>query len=66
MFQLGGDYWHRFFPGLLKVLTEAQHPVGSWDVERAGSDAQFGNVYSSSLAVLALATPYQMLPIYQR
>ena len=31
MFQLGGGYWHRFFPRLLKVLTEAQHADGFWD-----------------------------------
>jgi hypothetical protein len=69
MFQLGGEEWQRFFPGLLKVLATAQHPDGSWDLESANtahSDARFGNVYTTALAVLALATPYQLLPIYQR
>jgi hypothetical protein len=64
-FQLGGDYWPRFFPRLLKVLTEAQHPDGSWDSERP-DDGEFGNNYTTALAVLTLATPYQLLPIYQR
>ena len=66
MFQLGGDYWDRFFPPLLRVLAEAQHQDGSWDVESVQEDQGFGNVYTTSLAVLALAAPYQILPIYQR
>jgi hypothetical protein len=65
MFQLGGDYWHGFFPKLLHVLTEAQHANGSWDAEEP-NDGEFGTRYTTALAVLALATPYQLLPIYQR
>jgi hypothetical protein len=66
MFQLGGEYWQRFFPPLLKALAKAQHLDGSWDPESGDDDAIWGNVYTTSLAVLALATPYQILPIYQR
>jgi len=66
MFQLGGDYWRRFFPPLLEVLIEAQHRDGSWDAESVEGDAVFGNVYTTAITVLALATPYQILPIYQR
>lgn len=66
MFQLGGDYWQRFFHKLLKTLSDAQHADGSWDTERAARDGEFGNLYTSALAVLALATPYQILPVYQR
>lgn len=69
MFQLGGDDWHQFFPRLLKVLAEAQHRDGSWDPEMANGykgDAKYGRVYTTALAVLALSTPYQLLPIYQR
>jgi len=65
MFQLGGDYWHRFFPKLLSVLADAQHADGSWDLE-VPNDSEYGVCYPSALAVLALATPYQLLPIYQR
>lgn len=65
MFQLGGEYWHRFFPKLLQTLVQAQRPDGSWDSEN-GRDSRFGNVYTTALTVLALATPYQILPIYQR
>lgn len=66
MFQLGGEYWHTFFPKLLKALVEAQHPDGSWDTEAGSDDDVYGNAYTTALAVLALATPYQLLPIYQR
>jgi hypothetical protein len=66
MFQLGGNYWQSFFPPLLKTLADAQHADGSWDPESGDDDSMYGNVYTTSLAVLALATPYQILPIYQR
>jgi hypothetical protein len=66
MFQLGGDYWHRFFPTLLDVLARAQHENGSWDNEAAAEDLQYGKAYTTALAILALAPPYQILPIYQR
>jgi len=36
------------------------------NVAGAGSEAMFGNVYSSALAILSLTPPYQLLPIYQR
>jgi hypothetical protein len=65
MFQLGGDYWKRFFPALLKVLADAQHADGSWDPEATDNDS-YGNAYTTAFAILALATPYQMLPVYQR
>jgi hypothetical protein len=64
MFQLGGDAWRRFFPGFLRVLADAQHADGSWDLDRG--DQKYGNVYTTALVVLSLATPYQLLPIYQR
>jgi len=65
MFQLGGEYWRKFFPPLLDVLEANQRPDGSWEPE-AIKDGIVGNVYSSALTVLALAAPYQILPIYQR
>jgi len=66
MFQLGGDYWFRFFPELLDVLCENQRPDGSWDAESNANDRKYGNVYSTALTVLSLTPPYQLLPIYQR
>jgi hypothetical protein len=65
MFQLGGRYWSSFFPKLMNVLSEAQHAGGSWDRETP-DDAEFGTCYTTALSVLTLATPYQLLPIYQR
>ena len=55
-----------FLPAALELLTAAQHQDGSWDLESIEEDREFGNVYTTSLACLALEVPYQMLPIYQR
>ena len=65
MFQLGGRYWERFFPGLLDTLVRNQLPDGSWEKETYG-DPMFGRTYTTALAVLAITPPYQMLPIFQR
>lgn len=65
MFQLGGEYWEQFYPGLQQVLLDNQRPDGSWDAE-AHRDERFGNVYTTALTVLTLTPPYQLLPIYQR
>jgi len=65
MFQLGGEYWARFYPPLVKTLLEHQREDGSWDPE-INRDTMFGNAYTTSLAVLALTPPYQLLPISQR
>jgi hypothetical protein len=64
MYQLGGDYWEQFYPPLASVLLANQRSDGGWDVESV--DPLFGETYSTSLAVLALTPPYQLLPIYQR
>jgi hypothetical protein len=65
MFQLGGDYWAKFYPPLASMLIENQRADGSWDAEAAW-DGAFGNNYTTALTVLALTPPYQLLPIYQR
>ena len=65
MFQLGGDYWKRFYPPLMTVLTDNQQADGSWQRE-SNKDGHFGNVYTSALVILALNPAYQLLPIYQR
>jgi hypothetical protein len=64
--QLGGRYWEGIFPPLMKSLLNAQSPDGSWPVELKSGDAIFSNVYTTSLAVLALTPPYQLLPVYQK
>ena len=65
MFQLGGEFWADFFPPLMNALVSNQRNDGSWDRE-AVRDGNYGNTYTSALAILALTPPYQILPIYQR
>ena len=65
MFQLGGEYWVRFYPPLAQTLIRHQNADGSWQPE-GGLDSKFGNVYTTALTVLTLTPPYQLLPIYQR
>ena len=64
MFQLGGKYWEQFFPPLVKVLLANQQANGSWPPERM--ERQYGSCYSTSLCILSLSVPNQMLPIFQR
>jgi hypothetical protein len=46
------------------ILLELQRENGSWI--GSGSEAGAGEVYSTTLAILALAVKYHYLPIYQR
>jgi hypothetical protein len=64
-FQLGGNYWKGYFPPTSRTLIANQKSDGSWPTEYS-SNGRFGSVYSSSLAILALTAPYQLLPIFQR
>lgn len=61
---LGGETWKRVYGELSQVFMQHQNPDGSWPLD--SSDRDFGQTYSTSLAVLALTPPYQLLPIYQR
>ena len=68
MFMLGGDYWAKFYPTLANTLLDNQTPAGHWQQETKGGqvDSRFGVAYTTSLAILSLTPPYQLLPIYQR
>ena len=66
MFMLGGEQWKQFYPSLATTLVANQATNGSWQPESAENDAIFGKCYTTSLAILALSPPYQLLPIYQR
>lgn len=66
MFQLGGDYWRRFFPPLAETLLAHQGQDGSWDPEGDHNGDYFGRSYTTALSILALTPAYQLLPIYQR
>lgn len=63
--QVGGDAWNRVFPQIARNLLDEQAGDGSWP-STVNSERKFGPVYTTSLAVLALTPPYQLLPIYQR
>jgi hypothetical protein len=78
--QLGGRYWKGIYPPIADVLVKNQQPNGSFiapggggfavggrGVGRGGnSEAMYGEVYMTAMAVLSLTPAYQLLPVYQR
>jgi hypothetical protein len=64
MYQLGGKFWNKFFPTLVESLLENQLDNGAWST--AGKDRPYGHCYTTSLCILSLSVPNQMLPIFQR
>jgi hypothetical protein len=66
MYQLGGEYWRQFFPPTVEVLLANQQADGSWPTDSHSFDGQFGNAYTTSLVVMTLGAPNQLLPIFQR
>jgi prenyltransferase beta subunit len=65
MFKVGDKHWESTRNHLGSLLLSTQAGDGSW-IMRRGSERGYGPVYSTSLAVLALAVDYQYLPIYQK
>ncbi|MDZ4659555.1 MAG: prenyltransferase/squalene oxidase repeat-containing protein [Bythopirellula sp.] len=65
MYQLGGDYWRKFFPPLARTLVANQQPDGSWQRE-CQEDGQYGSTYTTALVLLSLGAPNQLIPIFQR
>lgn len=63
-YQLGGDYWATIYPPIAETLVANQRTNGAWAPDHA--QYQYGSTYSTTMAVLALTPPYQLLPIYQR
>lgn len=61
MFQLGNNYWGVYRPKMHRVLFDNQQRSGAW-LDQDG----FGPNYATSMAVLALAVEYRLLPIYKR
>lgn len=71
MFKVGGDEWRQSREVLYRTILDLQNPAGYWNPEdgtenQPGTERKAGKVYSTSLSVLALATEYGYLPIYQR
>ena len=64
MYQSGSEYFKQFFPSLVDVLLANQQKDGAWPPERI--DWKMGSCYSTSLCILSLSAPNQMLPIFQR
>ncbi len=64
MYQLGGKYWDKFFPPMVNAMLTHQRGDGSWPPDK--HEPQFGTCYSTSLCILSLSVPNQMLPIFQR
>ena len=66
MYQLGGDYWTKFYPPTAKVILQNQSKNGAWTADSHQSDGKFGNAYTTALMALTLGAPNQLLPIFQR
>lgn len=61
------EAWDDYGPKLEKVLVEHQNPDGSWPVPPGdGGEGEYGPVYLTSMAILALAVQRHVLPAYQR
>ncbi|MCA9045134.1 MAG: prenyltransferase, partial [Planctomycetaceae bacterium] len=69
MYKMGDDtdkkYAKENRKNLIDVLLPIQDADGGWTPTH-GSERGAGKIYSTSLAVLALAIDYGYLPIYQR
>jgi hypothetical protein len=66
MYQMGGEYWEKFYPATADTLLENQNDDGSWDFERHPNDVRWGNSFTTAMVVLGLSAPNEMLPIFQR
>jgi hypothetical protein len=66
LFQMGEPYYSRFYPKTMRTLLANQGRQGNWMVDSEHSHATFGDRYTTALALIALSTPYQVLPIMQR
>lgn len=62
--QLGGRVWVKCMRQCYAYLIQKQDPTGYWMPD--GTDASYGKAYSTSMAIIALTPPLQLLPIYQR
>jgi hypothetical protein len=65
MYQRGGKYADHAKKNIEEALLPRQNPDGSWRATQH-REAEAGDVYCTSLAILALGVKYHFLPIYQR
>jgi hypothetical protein len=73
MYQLGGHYLEEFFPRTRcwkfsspTGLARGSQADGAWPVDSHWHDGMFGSAYTTSLIVISLGAPNQLLPIFQR
>ncbi len=60
MFQIGGEYWARYFTSIRERLLSQQRNDGSWPGDEIGS------TYGTAIGVIILCVPFRYLPILQR
>ena len=65
MYKVGGDEWLAVRPTLYRTILNAQNPTGYWTPIH-GSEKNAGQVYATTMSLLALCIEYGYLPIYQR
>ena len=59
MFQIGGEYWARYFTGIRERLITQQNGDGSWR-------GDVGSTYCTAIATMVLCLPYRYLPVFQK
>ena len=64
-YKYGGPDWERSKTLLFESLLKNQEPLGGWKA-LSNDERQQGQIYATSLGVLALTVEYGYLPIYQR
>ena len=64
MYQRGDEHAEKARTSVEEILLPMQKENGAW--QGGGSESGAGEVYCSSMAMLALAVKYHYLPIYQR
>jgi len=60
MYLAGGERWARWWPAIRDEVIARQSEGGAW------SDFQFGQAYSTSMALIILQMPKRYLPIFQK
>ncbi|MGB4711863.1 MAG: prenyltransferase/squalene oxidase repeat-containing protein [Fuerstiella sp.] len=65
MYKVGGEEWKTARPILYETVLGMQNPSGYWRPIH-GSERGAGDVYATSMSLLALCIEYGYLPIYQR
>jgi hypothetical protein len=60
------EQWEAYGKHIEKLLCEHQNQDGSWSNPPGGNEGDHGQVYMTSLALLALAVNRHVLPAYQR